>query len=181
MEDSNAKPVEAVATIHQWWSDLNKPAEPGQPSRRGELAGLRRCSTLAEVVFDPAFQRLFNQIPDPKWKNREHIAAIAGVLAHVKQNLDEPKRFASLLGTPREKSDAPRVSELRFQRLVQIREIEELFPVLVRILHLAGDAAPIPDLIESLYWWGDQRRSKWTYHYYNAMLDAQPAPRTPST
>ncbi len=174
MDDPTAKPADPVATINQWWTVLNARTEPGQPSRRGELSRLRRCGTLAEVMFDPAYQRLFNQIPDPKWKNRERIAAIAGVLAHVKEHLGSPNKLAALLGTPKEKGGSPRLSELRFQRLVQTKEIEALFPLLVRVLHLAGDAAPIPDLIESLYFWGELRRSKWTFDYYNAVLDTQP-------
>lgn len=162
---------EPVAVIHDWWSGLNAPTEPGQPSRRGELAQLRRCKTLEEVLFAPAYHALYHRAFAAGWGDRLRVAALAGLLAHLKGEIASPKSFAAFLATPSALGLGPRVSELRFQRLMKEKELAGFYPVLLRILHLAGDKAPVPDLIQGVYFWGDTKRRDWTFAYYNQLLD----------
>jgi len=188
----------AIAEVHDWWAQLVKPPEAGQPSHRGELAELRRCKNLAEVLFVPAYHRLSYRVKPLGWKDPISIAAVAGLLAHVKgesgsqrERLDgpesddqaasqgnhpePPKTVAGLCGTPVKPGLGPRVSELRFQRLVKIKDLHELYPNLLRVIHLAGERVPVADLITSVRYWNRQR-PEWTSRYYEALLSSEHTP-----
>ena len=193
-EDS-AQPSFVEATL-DWWEPLVSPPEPGKPSNRGELAALRRCKNLEEVLFVPAYHRLFYRVSALGWTHRPSVAAVAGLLAHVKGDstksaaaapesmgseqpatdaAPQPARtVAALLATPTRAGLGPRVSELRFQRLVAIRELKELYPNLLRTIHLAGGRVPVEDLIPSVRWWTDQQRRDWVQRYYDTLLQQQP-------
>ncbi len=179
-----------------WWEPLVAPPETGKPSNRGELAALRRCKNLEEVLFVPAYHRLFYRVSAIGWKDRLSVAAVAGLLAHVKGEYGQPAgataaapahadqraeqqgtkpvtSVAALLATPTKPGLGPRVSELRFQRLVAIRDLKELYPSLLRTIHLAGDRVPVADLIESVRWWTDKQRRDWVQRYYDTLLQQQ--------
>ncbi len=173
MEDNTSHDRKPEDIVRNWWSELTQPQEPGQPSNRGELAELRRCKNLEEVFFVPAFHRLYNRLTGTDWNQRSAVAAIAGVLAHVKQEPDKTQRFAGHLAAARKTGDGPRVSELRFQRLIAHQDRQELVPALIRILHLANDAAPVKDLAKGVYWWNDGIRRDWTFQYYDALLNRE--------
>ena len=81
---------------------------------------------------------------------------------------------AALLATPTKAGLGPRVSELRFQRLVAIRDIKELYPNLLRTIHLAGERVPVADLIRSVRYWTDTQRRDWVQRYYDTLLRQQP-------
>jgi len=178
MGDPANNQTERNAEIINWWKQLVTPPEKGQPSRRGELAQLRRCRNLEEVFFIPAYQHLFYQVKADHW-GHERLAAIAGLLANVKESApeadaaDQPKTVANILATPTKPGMGPRVSELRFQRLVAIKDIPELYPALRRIIHLAGDRVPVPDLIQSVRYWSEKTRSDWTFRYYDTLLKTE--------
>lgn len=186
----------AIAEVHDWWAQLVKPTEAGQPSHRGELAELRRCKDLAEVLFAPAYHRLSYRVRPLGWNDSISLAAVAGLLAHVKgdpgsQQASSPtpvpeeqpatqdiqskpiKTIAGLCGTPVQPGLGPRVSELRFQRLVKIQELHALYPNLLRVIHLAGERVPVRDLIASVRYWNPRRRSEWTSRYYEALLSRE--------
>lgn len=186
--------------VQHWWRELVAPPASGQPSHRGELAELRRAKNLEEVLFVPSYHRLFYRLSAHGWAHRLNIAAIAGLLAHVKGDTgaaeqrapdSEPeahqvqsksgRSFAGFLATPVKAGLGPRVSELRFQRLVAIQELQELYPNLLRIIHLAGDRVPVRDLIESVNYWNDGRRRDWTFHYYTALLETDGKTQTQGT
>jgi CRISPR system Cascade subunit CasB len=176
-----------------WWEPLVTRPEPGKPSNRGELAALRRCKNLEEILFVPAYHRLFYRVSALGWKDRLSIAAVAGLLAHVKGDCsqtagstgDQPdperqraerhakppvRTVAAVLATPAKPGGGPRVSELRFQRLVAIRDLGELYPNLLRTIYLAGERVPVADLIESVRWWSDKQRRDWIQRYYDTLL-----------
>ncbi|WP_295542257.1 type I-E CRISPR-associated protein Cse2/CasB [uncultured Thiohalocapsa sp.] len=189
--------LDFVQATLAWWEPLVTPPETGKPSNRGELAALRRCKNLEEVLFVPAYHRLFYQVSALGWKDRPTVAAVAGLLAHVKGDSsqsggdeseaargDQPtveapvpqlaKTVAALLATPTRAGLGPRVSELRFQRLVAIRELKELYPNLLRTIHLAGDRVPVADLIRSVRYWTDRQRRDWVQRYYDTLLQQRP-------
>ncbi len=195
-EPKNRKPDSAETEIHDWWKSLTEPVKPGQASQRGELAEIRRCKTLAEIYFATPYQHLFQRVAARGWSNRIRIAAIAGLLAHVKEDTatvtdkqsDTKADSAALKPSPRTSIPAlfaepskpgsgPRVSELRFQRLVANETVEDLYPMLLRVIHLAGNKIPVRDLIQSIrYWggyWGDKKRLDWTFSYYEKLLETE--------
>ena len=190
-EPKSRKPDPAEAEIRDWWKTLTEPAKPGQASRRGELAEIRRCKTLAEIHFAAPYQHLFQRVAARGWPDRICVAAIAGLLAHVKQDTAaatneeseskaekaalKPSRrtVAALFAEPSKPGAGPRVSELRFQRLVANETVENLYPMLLRVIHLAGNTVPVPDLIQSIRYWGDKKRRDWTFRYYEQLLEAE--------
>jgi CRISPR system Cascade subunit CasB len=186
-----------ISETLDWWRPLVAPPEPGKPSNRGELASLRRCKNLEEILFVPAYHRLYFRVSPLEWTDRVKVAAVAGLLAHVKGDLEatespdktapagggEPIKddraqqaatVAALLASPTKLGLGPRVSELRFQRLVKITDLRELYPDLLRIIHLAGERVPVRDLIRSVRWWNEKQRRDWTYRYYDTLLDTSP-------
>lgn len=203
--EATEKPDPIQATL-DWWRPLVAPQETGKPSNRGDLAALRRCKNLEEVLFVPAYHRLYYRLSALNWTHRLSVAAVAGLLAHVKgdsteaagsnpvagamgqqasdsQSAEQPpprpvRKFAAFLATPTKRSLGPRVSELRFQRLVAIRDLHELYPSLLRTIHLAGERVPLADLIGSLRYWTDHQRRDWVQHYYDTLLQQQPDKRS---
>jgi CRISPR system Cascade subunit CasB len=161
--------------VHAWWRDLTRADEPGKPSRRGELAELRRCKTLEEVYFAPAFQALYHRIAAGGWRDKPRLAAVAGVLSHVRAEPETPV-FAQHLARAPQPGDGPPVSEQRFRRLVAYKTLPELFGPLIRVLHLVGDAAPVRNLARGIYGWNDKTRSDWNFRYYDQLLDQDKNP-----
>lgn len=155
--------------IVNWWKAMQPQEEqPGNPNFRGELAELRRCKNLEEVFFVPRFQ-VFRNIVKPSKHRLSACAAVAGILAHVKINNANPRNFAYWLGQPKaEGGNTPRLSELRFRRLVRAKTHEELFIDLIRTLPLADYTAPVKQLARDVYQWNDFTRREWTFAYYDA-------------
>lgn len=171
MENEGTLDAKPEDIVYDWWSSLTRAQEPGQPSNRGELAELKRCKTLEEVFFSPAFHRLFHRLAHTGWNRRSAVAAVAGVLAHVEKEPDTQRHFSKHLAAPRKSADAPLVRELRFRRLISNKEHQELYPALLRILGLTSNTAPVKDLANGVYWWNDRIRSDWTFEYYDALLN----------
>ena len=111
---------------------------------RGDRAALRRCGSLVEVAFVPAFHQLSRElraVADAPI-NPDRLLAVAGLAAIIKQPIASP--------LPRQMArpavgDKPPVSELRFRRLLQCQTQEDLFHPLRRILHLLDDQANLYD------------------------------------
>lgn len=159
------------AAVFAWWLEMQPASEmAGQPNRRGELAELKRCKTLEDILLVPRFQLLRRILQAAGWSRLSACAAMAGVLAHIKTHQEKPA-FAAWLAQPRGEGLGPRVSELRFRRLVRIKSHDELLIDLVRVLPLAGDAAPVVALAEDVYRWNDFTRQRWTFDYYDALVE----------
>jgi len=190
--------AESEALLH-WWRDLHGHAEQAEegsgeegeptarakaPNYRGERAELRRCNELIAVVLTPAYQRLYYalaaiDVPKPR-NHEERLATVAGVLAgvtHTSATGGAP--FAQTLAQPRSPGGPPRLSELRFRRLLRIREHGELYPMLVRLLRLLEGSADPLKLARGIYGWNDTMRKRWAYDYYGAVF-RQGGPGTPA-
>lgn len=145
---------DARETLLKWWQELD--------NARGERAALRRCHETTEVVFNPAFHRLrlgLNQF------NPESLAVIAGVIAHVKSH-DGSTHIAAQMAKSKAGSDSARVSELRFRRLLKIKDRDELLGAMIRIVRLLDGNVNIASLANSIYWWNENVRKEWAYKYY---------------
>ncbi|MGV8892498.1 MAG: type I-E CRISPR-associated protein Cse2/CasB [Burkholderiaceae bacterium] len=151
--------------LHQWWQGLEQD--------RASRAMLRRCATLDEVALCPAYQRFYRyllaarawQADAAPWQN-DKLAAIAGLLAHVKTE-DIQKLPASMWDS---KGDKLLVSELRFRDLLKIQDTDDLFISLRRILPLLDYKVNISGLAHDVYNWGNPNPKfnipkQWAYSY----------------
>ena len=144
--------------IISWWESLAKTP--------GDRARLRRCRSPAQVCFEPAFHRLVAALGPTGEMYPDRIAVIAGVLSHVRTNIPS-KRFAALMGTSKEKMKKARVSGLRFRRLIQYSDREDLYLPLIRMVVMVDDSANVADLAESIYWWNERTKKDWAFAYYS--------------
>ena len=142
-----------------WWEAL--PEDPGG------RASLRRCSTVADATFVPAFHRL-------RWAagevRAETLALIAVVLSHVRSNAAGAS-VGEQMGSG--KGDRAVVSELRFRRLLErpASEPDDLAHDLIRVLRLLDGKLNIPDLVKGLQQWGWRTiptQKKWASDYFDA-------------
>lgn len=154
--------------VYTWWWEMQPANEgAGQPKHRGELAELRRCKSLSEVLLVPRFQVLRWKFQAAGYGAIPAVAAVAGVLAHVAQDTNEP--FGTYLAQPKPKGSGPKLSELRLRRLIRIKSRDELFASLIRVLALAGGTAPVRQLAEDIWYWNDRTRRDWAFAYYDAL------------
>lgn len=150
---------DAAAALRQWWQALDE--------SRGDRAALRRCATLTEVVFVPAYHRLFAAVAKHGWTDRVGVAAIAGLASLVREDVTGATLARQMAQTKQGGSKA-RISGLRFRRLLKQQSREDLFPALGRVVRALGGQANLADLAESAYWWNDRTRQAWAFEYYAA-------------
>ncbi|MEN8264533.1 MAG: type I-E CRISPR-associated protein Cse2/CasB [Nitrospirota bacterium] len=129
-----------------WWHSLNE--------KRGDRARLRRAETPDDVLLSEPFFHFLQRMPDD-WATRyrlESSALVAATLAHVKIPQDD-KSFATQLGTRKEGTDKPKMSELRFEQLQKSRNPEEFFRRLRRAVHLLNGTVNVLSLSDSILHW----------------------------
>jgi CRISPR system Cascade subunit CasB len=141
--------------LAEWWNGLA--ANPGA------RADLRRAHDLTAVVISPAFQRFRRRmvmagLPEDE-SRQDRLAVLAGVLVHLNAS-NELRLPQAMRG-----EDKPRVSELRFRRLLDSPSMEDLFTGLRRVLPLIDSAADIHQLAADIWYWGDKVRKRWAYDY----------------
>lgn len=143
--------------VLDWWGRLSDDT--------GGRASLRRAPDLTAVVLQPAFQRLNRRLlaagwPDGAWAG-DRLAAAAGLLCHVREadGLSPPKAMSSRDG------DKPRVSELRFRRLLESPDVDALFAGMRRAMPLIQYRCDPVALVDDVVNWGDGVRKRWAYDY----------------
>ncbi len=149
----------------QVWGDLLLRWWQGLDDDRGGRAALRRAPDITAVVMLPAYQRLHRRLlaagwPDQTWRN-DHLAAAAGLLAHVKQNTQQTLPAAM----SQHEGDKRKVSPLRFTRLLESPDIDTLFAGLRRTLPLLQHQADVLALATDVVNWGDAVKKRWAYGY----------------
>jgi CRISPR system Cascade subunit CasB len=149
------KDSEEMQALDSWWLSLN--------DNRGERAELRRCSTLAEVAFTPAYHRLRLAVDKFGSANYDALALVAGLAARVKCDVAD-NTLAEQMATG--KAEGARVSGLRFRRLLKITDGEELFTAMGRVIVLLGGSINLQSLANSIYFWNDKTRKQWAFEYY---------------
>lgn len=149
-----------MQALTAWWQALN--------DNRGDRAELRRCSTLVEVAFIPAYHRLRLAVSKFGAVNVDALALVAGLAARIKNDIGG-STLAEQMATPKTGNSA-RVSGLRFRRLLKVKDINELFTVMGRVVALLGGAVNLQSLSKSVYFWNDKNdktRQQWAYEYYS--------------
>ncbi len=143
--------------IEDWWRDLQK-----DPGRRAEL---RRAHSVDVVPLLPAYYSLLQSLRSttlPRTVKPSRLPIVAGVLAHVRENDNRPVAIAMA----EDHAGRPRVSDLRFRRLLKVDNDADLYMLMVRMVRLLGGAANVQDLTKALIFWNDRTRKEWAYRYY---------------
>ncbi len=152
--DYDSPEMQALAA---WWQALN--------DNRGDRAELRRCSTLVEVAFIPAYHRLRLAVGKFGAVNADALALVAGLATRVKNDI-AGSTIAEQMATGKADGSA-RVSGLRFRRLLKIKDNYELFTAMGRVVALLGGAVNLQSLVKSVYFWNEIIRKQWAFEYYS--------------
>ena len=172
MTDTTYERAGAIAAA--WWQELNSHNDPRSGQHRAALAHLRRAGTPLEAIQEAATLSLIQRLPH--YRNKDRIAALAGILAWVRENDD--RRAARVVGRDSLDDEKAAMSEVRFRRLLQVVEDEELMEAMRRLVRLADRKVNVRDLSDSVLYWGDPVRKRWVFDYYGVSLAA---PSTSST
>lgn len=146
-----------VRELIDWWKKLDED--------RGGRALLRRCHNLTEVAFSPAYHRLHLAVSRFGSFDEDKLALVVGLTARVKSD-DNSGSIAEQMASGKP-NDSARVSGLRFRRLLKIKDQEEFFTAMIRIIALLGGSANIQSLAQSVYSWNDITRKQWAFDYYS--------------
>lgn len=144
-----------------WWQKLG--------DDRASRAILRRTATVTAVALSAPYQRLYRRFriagwnPDGIAAHDDRLAAIVGLLAHVTQ--DQPGSPAKAMSHKAPGEDRPRISELRFTRLLESPDVDNLFAGLRRMLPLMERRVDLIALANDILHWGDKVRKDWAYAY----------------
>ncbi len=161
--------------------------------RLGDRAALRRSASLVEIVFLPVYHELYGDLlrSVAEHKNeftleahagylRERLPLIAGLCAHITapdedspaDSGDEQEKqwegasLARHMAVERAPGAGPRVSDLRFRRLLAWDQHEDLHPQLRRVISLIEGRPDVVKLASDLFFWGDAMKKQWAYDYY---------------
>ena len=161
--------------ILEWWDNLKQ--------NKGDRAELRRCKNLEEIQKASAYQRCYWQFKkhftqEQRMPSREQMSIIIGLTAHIENNdtkcidTDSKKEkecyFAYQMATPKgkEKDAPPKLSELRFRRLLKIKDRGKLYRFLIQVISMLDKKVNLLDLLSIAYFWGDKKKTSLAYKYY---------------
>lgn len=144
--------------LKKWWDDLQ--------INRGDRADLARATSLSDIVFCPAFHTLYQRLVQGGYGgNPKRWAIVAGLAAQVRQ-IDGKYPFPEQLGRPHAPGGSAPVKGLRFRRLLKVKQDEDLFLQLGRIVRQLDRRVHLLDLARGCYWWNDRTRQQWALSYY---------------
>lgn len=132
-----------------------------------ERARLRRCTTVDEAAFGPAFQSLLAGAQPAGFGNPERLLGIAA-LGPLVRSIDTKNSFATQMAKPRQ-GDRPPITDLRFRRLIRTTHVADAYPLLRRTIQAMDGQVNLLDLASGLYWWNDDTKKQWAYDYYAAL------------
>ncbi len=159
--------------LRQWHNSLYQ--------NKGERAALRRATCLDDIYLTNGFRRLCQQyvhFAQPKNRNFIALACVAGVLAHVKEDLANGVSFARQLGESEPGSDKPKMSMLRFNQLQQAQDWDEFYRRMIRAVRLLDQKLNIVSLADAIFHWGkelagefdqipmNRLKVRWAMEYY---------------
>jgi CRISPR system Cascade subunit CasB len=157
----------------EWWRDLQPDRRTRRPGDSGAIARLRRCSTVAEAMLQPASIDLFRAAGGTGPWDLPAAGLVAAVLSHVRD--DDPKWSVARQIGPAEpdKPDTALLKPVRFRCLVEARALDERLTQFRRLVSLVGGKLNVFDLTGSLLYWNDERERQWVYDYWNAEWSAE--------
>jgi len=169
--------------ILEWWVDLKQ--------NKGARAELRRCKNLKDVESASAYMRCYWKLlksfdqkeKKPSWNQ---AAIIIGLASHIEDNVTKYRQkdeygkeeekdfyFGYQLATQRGlENKNPKLSELRFRRLLKIKDRENLYHFLIQVIRMLDKRVNLLNLLSIAYFWGDKAKTSLAYKYYEkANLD----------
>lgn len=158
-----------AATVLAWWGGLE--------SRRGERGELRRAAAVADVFFVPGFHRLLRLLEraghhPAGLSDLETWAVIAAALAHIDEHRDGTRVATQLAESV---GNRPRLSGLRFRRLLQRTDPNEVLREIIRVVQLLDRRVNVVDLMWSLRGWllerDERTKKRWALQYYERAPD----------
>lgn len=191
--------------VRDWWYALQPRGEKDPLPRgifamlsRADRAELRRCQEPTQVLLQGAFIRLSAAFAAQQnglsWiaKDATALALVAGLVAWVKDDLNDQSSFARQLGETGE-ADRPLMSKLRFSRLQTATAEEEFYQLARRAIQLVDGKADVAQLAEELLAWVSEFRGmqpdkpkdriqvRWATAYFQAALKLKDATDLPAT
>ena len=165
-----AEEASLQSVAQAWWAAM-------QENHSDERAVLRRCSTLSEVQLTRGFHRLRRYVEHAKLnENDRQLVPVAGLLAHIKTDRPEdafakqmalPKKYADPnMKRPKTLPGRARLSGLRFRRLLQITDRDDLYRALIRVIHHLDQKVNVQDVAHDACYWGENVRRRWAEDYY---------------
>lgn len=165
----------ASVFILEWWENLKQ--------NKGDRAELRRCKNLEEIQKASAYQRCYWQLKkhftqEQRVQSRVQMAIVIGLAAHIEVNdtkyIDTNSKkekefyFAYQMAAPKgkEKDALPKLSELRFRRLLKIKDRGKLYRFLIQVIRMLDKKVNLLDLLSIAYFWGDKKKTSLAYKYY---------------
>jgi len=146
-------------SLVKWRNDLH------EPHRRGARAELRRAKTITDVIMTPTYQRLCSRLGEElesfNKQDKERLAFIAGLLSHIREVSKTKLAKDMAAGSP------ACVSELRFRRLLQHERDDRFYGAMIRVIRMLKYRVNAYDLIESMYYWNDEKKKQWAYAYFS--------------
>lgn len=155
--------------ILEWWGSLKK--------NKGDRAELRRCKNLQNIQTSSAYLRCYWQLikyfpQERKSPSREQMSIIIGLAAHIEDNDSVKKtdqsdsQISDFLGYQISRGDKPKLSELRFRRLLKIKDREKLYRFLIQVIRILERKVNLLDLLSIAFFWGDTATTNLAYKYY---------------
>ena len=158
-----------ASVAYEWWRSLNPKEIPQSGPHRAALARMRRAATPVEVMLVPEAMRLVARLP----RNPDRVAALAGILAHVRESDERP--VARAVGrTALDDDRSALLSEGRFRRLLQTPGSDLMEPMR-RLVRMMKGTVNVPDLASAVLYWGDDIRKRWIFDYYAVSAGLRPA------
>ncbi len=137
-----------------WWTALGN---RDTANARARAARLKRADGVS-VLCDPEVHVLARNL-DINIYNAESLIRMVQTLAHVRER---GKSLPSAMG-----GSDPKLSSLRFERLIRCSETE-IGSAVRRALPLVTYTCDPGQLGMDLLYWNDQTRTRWTFNYYGA-------------
>jgi len=165
-----------------WWKALDSSeSEKGEGMHladRGDRARLRRCRDIDDVLLTPVYYGVRHELVkrglSPHSLSDRKLAAVVGLLAWIDED-DFSEAFSRQLARRRKDSQDAKLSGLRFRRLLDIEDRNELYHEMIGVLRLLDGKANVEDFARQLYAWGPDSsnwvRRRWAEDYYTAAPD----------
>lgn len=145
--------------ILAWFEQLDK--------RRGSRAELRRAPTPTDAASCIEAWRFVAALGEVVVDDRQRLAEVAGLLVRFREHKGPESLAVQMAG----KDEQPKVSVLRFRRLLSSPDRAALYSGLRRMIPLLGHEGNLVDVVDAyVNWEWDRKRIEWARQYYEVIL-----------
>lgn len=166
---SHPEKSERNTNIVKWWSSW-------KDHNRGFQAALRRCHSIEQVYFQESFHHKSEELGF-KGALKERFAVVVALLSQVESH--KPEKYfrqdaaiARQMGAKESRDSAPALSGLRFRRLLEVNDLDELLIQMIRNIRLMKRQVDVYALIEAVLNWKPETKKAWAEAYYSIAPEA---------